>query len=79
MAALNRGVLHGVDDAERRNDFAGGEDLDLELVVRRCGDTLRNGLGAAENRVEALREARSEPPFDFTRRLRDRGKERRSM
>ena len=40
MADLDGAVLHGIDDLQRRHDFAGGEGLDLELVVGRFGDGL---------------------------------------
>src|SRR6185312_5266356 len=71
MRALDRRVLHGIDDAECGHDLAAGERLDLELVVRRRGDALGYHIGTAEDRVEAAREARRHPPFDLGSRLRE--------
>ena len=63
MADLDRVVLHRVEDLERRHDLAGGEDADLELVVGRLRDALGHVLGAAVQRVEALRKARRQRQF----------------
>src|SRR5262249_23693943 len=54
------------------HDLARGEDLDLELVVGDFANELAEQLGAAVERVEGLRPARGEPPFQFRHRLRDR-------
>jgi hypothetical protein len=67
---FDRAVLHGVDDRETRHDFAGGENLDLELVVGRLGDSLGHHLGRAVQRVQRLRPAAGHAPLDRRRRLR---------
>ena len=51
------------------DDLAGGEDLDLELVVGGFGDELGEDLGRAVDRVERLREARGQAPLDLRREL----------
>ena len=60
------------------DDFTAREHLDLELVVGRGRDALADRLRRAENRVQALREARRQPPFHFGGRLREyrRGRSR---
>src|SRR6185503_12642751 len=72
MRALDRAVLHGVDDAEGRHDLAARERLNLELVVGRRGDALGDELAAAEERIEALGPARRHAPLDLRLRLRER-------
>ena len=72
VAHLDGAVLHRIGGCERRHDFAGGENLDLEFVVGRFGDRLGEHFRRAVDRVERLREARGQPPFQFRRRLRDR-------
>src|SRR5262249_51226508 len=55
------------------NDLAGGKHLDLELIVGRLGNHLRNRLGYAVERVERFRKARRQSPFDGRVGLRDSG------
>ena len=38
MAHLDGAVLHGIEHLQAGHDLAGGEDLDLELVVGELGD-----------------------------------------
>ena len=40
MAGFNGAVLHGVDEARRRHDFASGMHRDLELAASRLADFL---------------------------------------
>jgi hypothetical protein len=63
VRALDRRILHGIDDAERRDDFTARKRLDLELVAGRRRDALADRFGATENRVETAREARRSIPF----------------
>ncbi len=78
---VGRGVAHldgaggdGVGGLQRRHDLAGGEHLDLEFVVGRFRHRLGKGLGRAIERIERLRKARGQPPFDLRHGLRDRGR-----
>jgi len=48
-----------------RDDFTGGEHLDLKLVVGHFGDVFGELRGAAIDRVERLRETRGHAPFDL--------------
>ena len=59
MADLDGAVLYGIDDLQAGHDFAGGENLDLKLVVGRLGDGFGHHLGAAIQRVERFRPART--------------------
>jgi len=72
LAHLDRAVLRGVERLQAGNDFTRRERLNLELVVGRLGDKLAERLGAAEQGVERLREARGHAPFHFRRALGDR-------
>src|SRR6185295_2056194 len=72
MRALDGALLHGVDRAERRHDFACAEDADLELAAGDRGNPLGNGLAAAVDRVQALRKARGAAPAHLGQRLRNR-------
>jgi hypothetical protein len=71
MGHLDGAVGHGVGRLQRRHDFTGREDLDLELAVGQLGDHFRHDFGAGVDRVEGLREARRQAPFDFRIRLGD--------
>ena len=71
MAALDRLVLHGIDDLQAGHDLAGGEDADLELVVGEGRDALGEELARAIDRVERLGEARGQTPLHFGHRLSD--------
>jgi hypothetical protein len=73
VAHLDRAVGHGVHVRQPGNDLAGGEVLDLELVVGRLGDESRQGLAGAVKGVERLGEAGGEPPLEFRRGLGDGG------
>ena len=74
VAALHRRVLHGVDDAERRHDLATREYLDLELVVGSRRDGLAQHHRPAKDGVEALGEARRQPPLHFEIDIRSLGR-----
>ena len=63
VAHLDGAVLHGVEHLQARHDLAGGEDLDLELVVGDLGDALGEIFAAAVERIERLRPACRQPPF----------------
>ena len=52
LSGFHGAVLHGVGNLQARDDFAGGEGPDLELVVRHLADHLGKQLGAAIQRVE---------------------------
>ncbi len=71
MADLDRAVGDGVGDLQAGDDFAGREDLHLNLLSVISRDGLREGLGGAVDRVERLREARRHAPADLGRRLGD--------
>ena len=73
VAHLDCAGLDRVGGLQPRHDLVGGEDLDLEPVVGRLGDRLRKRLGGAVERVERLREARGQAPFELRHRLRDGG------
>ena len=61
---FDRAVLDGVEDGRAGNDFACGENLDLELAAGGLGHHLGHVLGTAVNRIKALRKAGRQPPFD---------------
>ena len=63
MAGLHGAVLHGVEHLQRRHDLAGREHADLELAARDLADAVCDLLGAAVDRVEALRERGLQPPL----------------
>src|SRR2546426_6368545 len=65
--------LHGVEHLQRRDDLAGGKGTDGELSVGDLAHAPGDQLGAAVQRVEALRPARGEAPLDARLRLRDGG------
>ena len=69
VAHLDRAVLHRVERLQRRHDLAGGKDLDLELVVGRLRDVFGERLASAVQRVERLRPARGQSPFEFRRSI----------
>ncbi len=79
LAGLDGAVLDGVGDLQARDDFAGGEGADLELVVGHLADQLGEQLRPAVQRVERLGEARRQTPLHFRHALRDgrRGDRRR--
>ena len=77
MTALDGAVLYGIDDLQAGNDFAGGENLDLEFVIGRVGDGLGHDFRSAVKRIERLRPARGHAPFEFRHRLRDRRRSNR--
>ena len=72
VAHLDGAALHGVEHLQSRHDLAGGEHLDLEFVVGDLGDALGEIFAAAIERIERLRPACRQPPFQFRRRLGDR-------
>ena len=72
VADFDGAVLYRVDDLKAGHDFAGGESLDLKLVVGRLGNRFRHYLTAAPQRVERLRPTGRHSPFELRHRLRDR-------
>jgi hypothetical protein len=64
-------ISTGVGSLQAGHQFAGGEDLDVKLVVGRLGHRLGKDLGGGVDGVEGLREARREPPFELRHRLGD--------
>ncbi len=83
MTHLDRGVAHGVERLQGRNDLAAGKSLDLKFIVGGFGDVFRNRLRGAERNVERLRPARGAAPFQLGHRLcdgrgSDRGRRRQS-
>ena len=78
MAALDGLVLHRIDDLQARDDLAGGEDADLELVVGDCRHSLGEVLAGAIDRVERLGEARRQAPLHLGHGLGDRGRGERA-
>jgi len=71
LAHLDGAVLHRIEHLEARDNLAGSEGADLELVVGRFGYDLGEVLDPAEQRVERLGEARRDAPVELGRRLRD--------
>jgi hypothetical protein len=71
VAHLDGLVLHGVEHREAGHDLAGGEHLNLEIVVGDLADALGEHFAGAVERVERLRPARRQPPSDLRRRLGD--------
>ena len=71
VAHLDGAVGGRIQRLQAGNHFARREHLDLELVVGHFGDVLRDLLRAAEDRVQRLRKARGQAPFDLRRRLRN--------
>ena len=63
----------GIERLQAGDDLAGGEGLDLELVVGGLGDVFRKRLRGAEDGVERFRKTRGQAPLDLGRALRDRG------
>ncbi len=70
VAAFDGRILHGVEDLQPADDFAGGEHLDVEPATGRGADALADQLRAAIQRVEALGPARRQPPVDRRQRSR---------
>ena len=68
---LHGARLHGVEHLQRRDDLAGGKGADGELSVGDLAHAPGDQLGAAVQRVEALRPARGEAPLDARLRLGD--------
>jgi hypothetical protein len=56
--------LHGIHDLQRRHEFAGSEQLDLELTVSDLADALAKGLTGAVQQIKALGPTAGEPPPD---------------
>jgi hypothetical protein len=72
VAHLDRAGLHGIGRLQTRHDLAGGENLDLELVVGGFGDGLGESVRCSVDGVERFRIARSQPPFELRHGLRNR-------
>src|SRR5262249_7970193 len=62
----------GIERLQARDDLAGGEHLDLKLVVGHFGDVFRQLIRAAIDSVERFRETGGEAPLDLGRGLGDR-------
>jgi hypothetical protein len=71
VADLDAAVLHRIDDLQAGDDFARGENLDLEFAVGRLAHGLGHHVGAAVNGFQRLRPTRRHPPLDDRHRLRD--------
>ena len=71
MPALDRALLHRVEDLQRRHDLSGRVRGDLELAFGQLADALAEKCARAVDRV-ALGKARGEAPLDLRRGLRDR-------
>ena len=69
VAAFDGAVGHRVEHLQGGHDLAGGEGLELELAVGQLADDAGDGLRRAEERVEALGEARGEAPLHVLARL----------
>src|SRR5215470_7645643 len=74
VAHLDRAVPDRVEHLQAGDDFAGGERLDLELVVGDVGHPLGKIFAAAIERIERLRPARGISPLNLRIRLCDRGR-----
>jgi hypothetical protein len=61
---LNGAVLDRIEHAKRRDDFAGGEHLNLELAAGGFGNALGDDFGGTVDGVQALREAGRQAPLD---------------
>ena len=72
MPALDRALLHRVEDLQRRHDLSGRVRGDLELAFGQLADALAEERSRAVDRVETLGEAGGEAPLDLRRSLRDR-------
>src|SRR5664279_3311530 len=72
MPEFDGAVLHGIEDLQAGNDFAGGKGLELEFIIGGFADRLGHLLGAAMQRIQRLRPACRHAPFDLRHRLRNR-------
>jgi hypothetical protein len=72
VSHLDSAVLHGVKNLQARNDFAGGECLNLEFVVGCLANNLGHHFGSAVKSIERFRPTGRQTPFDLRHRLRDR-------
>ena len=52
MAHFDGAVRHSVNRFQRRNDFATGKDLNVEVAISCRLDMVGHGLRRTENRVE---------------------------
>jgi hypothetical protein len=73
LAGLDGAVLHGVQHLQAGHDLARRERPDLELPIGRRGDALAHAIEGAEDRVQVLRIAGGEAPFDLGQGLGDGG------
>src|SRR5581483_917501 len=73
MGALHRAAGDGIEGLAARRKLTGRVGLDLEAVVCRLRDVAAQRLRRAEQRIQRLRIAGSQPPLDLRRGLRDGG------
>jgi len=64
VAALDRPALHSIHNLQRRHEFAGSEQLDLELAVSDLADALAKGLAGPVQQIKALGPTAGESPPD---------------
>src|SRR4030095_10472879 len=72
MPALDRALLHRVEDLQRFYDLSGRVRGNLELAFGQLADALAKECSRAVDRVETLGEAGGKTPLDLRRSLRDR-------
>jgi hypothetical protein len=72
VAHLDRAITDGVCSLKTGNNLTGRKSRNLEFVVSRFRDCLCENFTCAKDRIERLREARREAPFDLRAGLRDR-------
>jgi len=65
VRALDGGVLHGVDHAERRHQLAGGMRGDRQPAAEAAVDLLGEELGAAEQRSSDFGKLDARAPADL--------------
>ena len=65
LAAFHRAILHRIIHLQGGDDFACGENTDLELAIGHVMDGFGELLSAAEQRIERFREGRGMAPADF--------------
>jgi hypothetical protein len=64
MTGFDADICHCIHGLQSRNDFAGSEWLNLELVISRLGDHSRNGFARGVTDIERFRKARCNPPLE---------------
>ena len=64
MAAFDGALLHGIQRLQAGDDFAAGEDADVELAAGHGAHPVGQHIGATVNGIQALREAGGQAPLD---------------